>query len=84
VAQLGDGAVSVRSPREALGALESVTVGVEGRARIARGQAVAAEGDHPDANGARRAVLVDDSGSILAVAERQGSVWAPKVVLIDG
>ena len=74
----------LRSPREALGAMAVVTIDAPARTRIARGQAIAAAAPGMDADRSSRALLVsDDDGSILAVAERQGTTWAPRVVLVD-
>ena len=83
VDQLRDGAPSLRSPREALASLQSVTVADDDRQRIARGQTVDARGSGAEGSAPDRAVLLDARGAIVAIAERQGSAWAPKVVLID-
>jgi tRNA pseudouridine55 synthase len=76
--------VELRSALEGLSELSAVAVTGDEKARIARGQPIVADarsGDRPDA---RRAVLVDENRQIVAIAERQASSWAPRVVLIDG
>ena len=80
---LQDGSVPVRSPREALGSLVPVTLGADDRTRVARGQTVRASAGDAEAGASPRALLVDETGAIVAVAERQSDAWAPKVVLID-
>ena len=80
---LANGGISLRSPLEALRNLESVSVSGGDRSRIARGQSVDAGGTDVESGGPTHAVMVDDAGSIIGIAERQARVWAPKVVLID-
>jgi tRNA pseudouridine55 synthase len=67
----------LRSPMEGLRALTAVPIGSPEVARIARGQSIDAQqpGD--------RAVLTDGADGIVAIAERQGGAWAPRVVLRD-
>ena len=48
------------------------------RALVARGIPVPAEGE------GERAVLIDDADRLVAVAERAGDRWQPRVVLQDG
>ena len=82
-AQALDGSAPLRSPREALSALETVAVDDGDRQRISRGQTIPARDTSSIGGTAARGVLVDDAGAIVAIAEREGSVWAPKVVLTD-
>jgi tRNA pseudouridine55 synthase len=72
-----DASSPLRSPIEGLRSLTIVPIGDQELGRIARGQSIEAR-DSGD-----RAVLIDGSESIVAVAERQGATWAPKVVLRD-
>jgi tRNA pseudouridine55 synthase len=67
----------LRSPMEGLRSLAAVPIDGAEVARIARGQSIDANqpGD--------RAVLTDDADGIVAIAERQGGAWAPRVVLRD-
>ena len=68
---------ALRPPLEALGALPVEPLGAEDVARVARGIPVSAH-----APGAR-AALVDEARALVAVAERQGERWQPRVVLRD-
>jgi hypothetical protein len=72
-----DAAPPLRSPREGLLDLPDVTLGAEEEARIVRGQPVTARTE------GARALLTDGGGAIVAIAERQGEFWAPRVVLRD-
>ncbi len=78
---LGRDAV-LRSPLDALSGFTRVTLSADLRARITRGQTIPANGSAGRADSSR-AVLLGDSGDIVAIAERQGEAWAPKVVLAD-
>jgi len=77
-AELRDGRATLRSPREAIPSLPEQHVSPDDAARIARGMRVEAaiEGE--------RAALVSDEGALLAIAERSGSEWQPRVVLAHG
>jgi tRNA pseudouridine55 synthase len=75
--QRGD--ASVRPPREAIPSLAAGTVDAEAIARIARGMAV----DAAVPPGADRAALTDAEGELVAIAERSGERWQPRVVLRD-
>jgi len=77
-AELRDGRATLRSPREAIPSLPEQRVSPDDAARIARGMRVEAaiEGE--------RAALVSDEGALLAIAERSGSEWQPRVVLAHG
>ncbi|HEX6059618.1 MAG TPA: tRNA pseudouridine(55) synthase TruB [Gemmatimonadaceae bacterium] len=68
---------ALRPPLEALGALPVEPLGAEDVGRVTRGIAVPAH-----ATG-ERAALVDDARALVAVAERQGDRWQPRVVLRD-
>jgi hypothetical protein len=72
---LRDGRATLRSPREAIPSLAEQRMSVEDAARLARGMRVGAsvEGE--------RAALIDDSGTLLAIAERSDGQWQPRVVL---
>jgi len=77
--------VLLRSPLEGLTGISPVSVDSQDRARITRGQTIRATLPVPgeEESGTARAVLLDDAGAIVALAERQGDAWAPKVVLAD-
>ena len=75
--------VRLRPALEGLTDLSAVAVTVDERARIARGQTIDAAMRPSDDSRFSRAVLVDENRQILAIAERQASSWAPKVVLVD-
>jgi tRNA pseudouridine55 synthase len=77
-AELRDGRATLRSPREAIPSLPEQHVSPDDAARIARGMRVEAafEGE--------RAALVSEKGALLAIAERSGSEWQPRVVLAHG
>ena len=74
--------VQLRPALEGLASLSAVAVGPDDRIRIARGQSISATHGSPPTDEAR-AVLLDGDHRILAIAERQASDWAPRVVLID-
>ena len=71
----------VRSPLEGLAELPMVTLSDDERQRITRGQSIAAARGGGEER--PRAVLLDRTGDIVALAERQGEAWAPKVVLAN-
>jgi tRNA pseudouridine55 synthase len=73
----------LRSPLEGLVGISPVSVDPEERARITRGQTIRAIPGGAEQSAAGRVVLLDDAGAIVALAERQGDAWAPKVVLAD-
>jgi tRNA pseudouridine55 synthase len=77
-AALRDGEAALHAPREAVPSLPAQLVEPEEAARLARGMRVDARVD-----GARVA-LVDGAGTLLAIAERCGEQWQPRVVLADG
>ena len=68
---------ALRPPLEALGALPVEPLGAEDVARVARGIPVSAHAP------GERAALVDEARALVAVAERQGERWQPRVVLRD-
>ena len=72
---LRTGDAPLRSPLDGLGHLASERVADDDRTRLARGMAVpaSAPGD--------RAALVDAESRVLAIAERVGDRWQPRVVL---
>lgn len=74
--RLGEaGPPPLHSPLDGLPDLPRQTVDADGRARLARGMVVPA---HVPGG---RAALVDAQGALLAVAERAGDDWQPRVVL---
>jgi tRNA pseudouridine55 synthase len=77
-ADLRDQRATLRSPREAIPSIAGQRVSAEDAARLARGMRVSAsiEGE--------RAALLDDDGALLAIAERSGNEWQPRVVLANG
>lgn len=77
VERLRDGRPALRPPLDALGSLPVEPLDEDGVRRVARGMAVPAfaEGE--------RAALVDQSREVVAVAERRGATWQPRVVLRD-
>jgi tRNA pseudouridine55 synthase len=72
---LAVGARPLRPSRDAVSAMPVQVLADEDVVRIARGMTVSAElsGD--------RCALVDVSGTLVALAERRGDAWQPKVVL---
>jgi tRNA pseudouridine55 synthase len=62
---------------DALGALPVETLDVAGVGRVARGMTV------PARAGGDRVALVDEARQLVAVAERSGESWQPRVVLRD-
>ena len=70
---------AVRSPLEALPDAERVRLDHDARARVARGMTIPRRGDS-----AHVAAMTDDSGELVAVAEPDGELWQPRVVLVDG
>jgi tRNA pseudouridine55 synthase len=77
-ADLRDGRATLRSPRDAIPSLPEQRVSASDAARLARGMRVDA-----GVEGAR-AALVSEEGALLAIAERSGSEWQPRVVLAHG
>ena len=65
----------LRSTREAVATLPAQPLSPPERARITRGMAV------PATVAGNRAALVDEDGALLAIAERDGDSWQPRVVL---
>ncbi len=76
-ADLRDQRATVRSPREAIPSVAEQRVSTEDAARLAHGMRVAAT-----IEGAR-AALLDGAGALLAIAERSGDDWQPRVVLAN-
>jgi len=76
-ADLRDGRATVRAPREAIPSLAEQRVSADDAARLARGMRVGAS-IHGE-----RAALVDETGALLAIAERSGNEWQPRVVLAN-
>jgi tRNA pseudouridine55 synthase len=76
-ADLRDQRAALRSPREAIPSIAEQRVSPEDAAKLARGMRVGAtiNGD--------RVALLDHSGALLAIAERSGSDWQPRVVLAN-
>ncbi len=76
-ADLRDGRASLHSPREAIPSLAAQCMTSEDAARLARGMRVSAS------IAGERAALVSEDGTLLAIAERSGSEWQPRVVLAN-
>ena len=76
-ADLRDQRAALRSPREAIPSLAAQRVSPDDAARLARGMRIPASID------GERAALVDDAGALLAIAERSGDEWQPRVVLAN-
>ena len=68
----------LRPAIDAMPSMARVTLDTEGVERIARGMAVPAGDAAVDAH---RCALLDCSGALVAIAERSGVSWQPKVVL---
>ncbi|MEP7087693.1 MAG: tRNA pseudouridine(55) synthase TruB, partial [Gemmatimonadota bacterium] len=76
-ADLRDQRATVRAPREAIPSIAEQRVSAADAARLARGMRVAATIEGV------RAALLDDAGALLAIAERSGADWQPRVVLAN-
>jgi tRNA pseudouridine55 synthase len=76
-ADLRDQRATLRSPREAIPSMPEQRISRDDAARLARGIRVGASVD------GERAALLDDAGALLAIAERSGSEWQPRVVLAN-
>jgi len=76
-AAMRDGQAVLRPPRDAIPSLPAQVLALDDAVRLARGMRVDARiaGD--------RAALVDDAGALLAIAERSGEQWQPRVVLAN-
>jgi tRNA pseudouridine55 synthase len=74
-ADLRDQRASLRSPREAIPSISAQRVSADDAAKLARGMRVSAS------IAGERAALLDDAGALLAIAERSGEEWQPRVVL---
>ncbi|NUQ94514.1 MAG: tRNA pseudouridine(55) synthase TruB [Gemmatimonadaceae bacterium] len=72
-------AAAVREPIEAIPDAARVEVDAAGRSRVARGMTLPAAADSGGV-----AAIVDESGELVAVAEADGELWQPRVVLVDG
>lgn len=77
VERLREARPALRPPIDALGVLPVESLDDESIRRITRGMTV------PAREGGERAALVDEAGALVAVAERQGEAWQPRVVLRD-
>lgn len=73
--RLRAGQAELRPARDAVSSLPVERLDANARARVGRGQAV------PATVPGARAALVDASGALVAVGERRGDVWHPRVVL---
>jgi tRNA pseudouridine55 synthase len=69
------GASLLRPAADAMGSIPVHAVDAESARRIARGQPLSAVGE------STRVVLVDEQRNVLAIAERVGASWQPRVVL---
>jgi tRNA pseudouridine55 synthase len=70
---------TVRPLRDAVPALLPVHLDAGAAARVRHGNPVEAPGAEPGP-----AALLDDSGELLAIAEREGERWCPRTVLVEG
>jgi len=77
--RLGD--VSPRPAVAALPHLPAITLSTADVAHVRQGRPVEAVGDGVSHD--PRAALVDEAGRLVAVAERAGAAWQPRVVLPD-
>ena len=77
-----DATTPLRPALDGLADLAPVRVTRDERARIVRGQSIAASTVVGDAAGAR-AVLIDSDSNVVAIAERHDASWAPRIVLAD-
>jgi tRNA pseudouridine55 synthase len=71
------GAAAVRPALEALGTMAVDSLDAAAVARVARGMPV------PALAAGLRAALIDETRAVVAVAERAGDMWQPRVVLRD-
>lgn len=69
---------ALRAPLDAMPSLPRVPLNPAELGRVGHGMPVAAVGS------ARRCALVDGDGELVAVADRDGEHWQPRVVLRDG
>jgi tRNA pseudouridine55 synthase len=76
-ADLRDQRATLRSPRDAIPSIAEQRVSGEDAAKLARGMRVGAS------IGGDRAALLDQAGALLAIAERSGDEWQPRVVLAN-
>jgi len=72
---LRGGTAATRPPRDAIPSIPAQQLGADDAARLARGMRVVAS------IAGERAALVDETGALLAIAERSGEEWQPRVVL---
>ncbi|MEJ7810971.1 MAG: tRNA pseudouridine(55) synthase TruB [Gemmatimonadaceae bacterium] len=75
VAELLTGDARVLPPRAALASTPAQSLAAADVARVARGMDVSASVDGP------RAALVNEAGALVALAERRGDRWQPRVVM---
>jgi hypothetical protein len=75
LAQLAAGDAAVLPPLRALDSLPRERLADDEVQRIARGQEIAAR------VGGDRAALVNAGGALVALAERRGDRWQPRVVM---
>ncbi|HUQ84490.1 MAG TPA: tRNA pseudouridine(55) synthase TruB [Gemmatimonadaceae bacterium] len=79
---LREGRASVQPPVDAIRQLPAVTLVSDAVANVRHGRTVPVIPD-VGAGSAGKAALVDEEGGLVAVAERVGEVWQPRVVLPD-
>jgi tRNA pseudouridine55 synthase len=77
--QLRDGSVAMQPPLAAVAHLPTVTLSDDDVRHVRQGRSVAAAEKDRD----HSAALVDVAGALVAVAERTGLTWQPRVVLPD-
>jgi hypothetical protein len=71
------GGVSLRPARDAVRSLPAEPLDAEALGRVAHGRDVAAT------VAGSRAALVDPVGALVAIGEREGARWRPRVVMRD-
>ena len=69
--------MALRSPLDAMPSMPTVGLDEARVARVARGMTV----DAPALTPGERCALLDADGSVVAIAERAGELWQPRVVL---
>lgn len=76
---LRDGSAAIQPPLAAVAHLPTVTLSDDDVRHVRQGRSVAAAEKDAD----HSAAVLDGAGALVAVAERTGSTWQPRVVLPD-
>jgi tRNA pseudouridine55 synthase len=77
--QLREGSAAIQPPLAAVAHLPTVTLSDDDVRHVRQGRSVAAAEKDDD----HSAAVLDGAGALVAVAERTGSTWQPRVVLPD-